>query len=222
MALAPFRDFVGDWRGVGQPQRGSTRRRWIEQGQWEWRFDGGRATLTFQSPEGKVIREAKLQPTEETGIFELAVSARRTAATGDAVDGDVPKPTLYRGKLDDGRLIVTAEDPPVEFPARITIGLVAEGDRLVMLLERRSPAGQRYTRLAEVGYTREGSKFGKGSTQPECVVTGGHASMAVEYNGKTYYVCCGGCRDLFNDDPEKVLAEYRERKAAEKEEAANN
>jgi YHS domain-containing protein len=46
--------------------------------------------------------------------------------------------------------------------------------------------------------------------------------MEVEHDGKTYYVCCSGCRDLFNDDPEGVLAEYRERKAAEKQEAAKN
>ena len=25
--------------------------------------------------------------------------------------------------------------------------------------------------------------------------------------GKTYWVCCSGCRDLFNDDPESVLTE---------------
>ncbi|MGH7134575.1 MAG: YHS domain-containing protein [Pirellulales bacterium] len=44
-------------------------------------------------------------------------------------------------------------------------------------------------------------------------------TIAVEYQGKKYYVCCTGCRDLFNDDPEGVLAEFCERKAAEREKA---
>jgi YHS domain-containing protein len=35
------------------------------------------------------------------------------------------------------------------------------------------------------------------------------------HEGKTYYVCCTGCRDYFNEDPAAVLEEYRERKADE-------
>jgi YHS domain-containing protein len=41
-------------------------------------------------------------------------------------------------------------------------------------------------------------------------------TIEVEYEGKTYFVCCGGCKDLFEEDPAGVLADYRERKAAEK------
>jgi YHS domain-containing protein len=43
--------------------------------------------------------------------------------------------------------------------------------------------------------------------------------MAVTHKGQTYYVCCTGCRDMFNENPEKVIAEYNARKAAEKEKA---
>jgi len=212
-SLAPFRDLVGEWRGVGQPQRGSTRGAWVERGQWQWEFDEGNSALVFQSPEGKIIRGAELRPGKEAGVFELNVEPPPPDPKPEA---PIAK-TTYAGKADaDGRLVVTATNPPVELPARITIGLVASGDRLLMLLERKAPAGERYTRLAEVGYTREGSQFGKGNTQPECVVTGGHGSITVEYEGKTYYVCCSGCRDLFNEDPAGTLAEYRQRKADEK------
>ncbi|MBL9125979.1 MAG: hypothetical protein JNG90_20215 [Planctomycetaceae bacterium] len=215
-SLAPFRDLVGAWRGVGQPQRGSTRGAWVEKGQWEWKFADGHATLVFRSPEGKVIRDAELRPATAAGVFDLIVQPPPPTPKSET-----PQPrTTYTGKADaDGRLVVTASDPPADLPARITLGLVANGDRLIMLLERKAPAGERFSRLAEVGFTREGSQFGKGTTQPECVVTGGHASIAVEHEGKTYYVCCGGCRDLFNEDPAQVLADYRERKAAEKQDA---
>ena len=83
-------------------------------------------------------------------------------------------------------------------------------------LERKSPNSDLFVRLAEVGYTRQGSGFGKGSTQRECVVTGGLGTIAVTHNGQTYYVCCTSCRDYFNESPEKVLAEYAARKEAEK------
>ena len=50
---------------------------------------------------------------------------------------------------------------------------------------------------------------------PVNFVAGQYATLAVEHNGKKYWVCCTGCRDLFRDDPEGVLEEYRQRKAAE-------
>jgi YHS domain-containing protein len=44
------------------------------------------------------------------------------------------------------------------------------------------------------------------------VITGGLGTIAVSYNGKTYYVCCTGCRDEFNQNPAKAIKEYEERK----------
>ncbi|MCP4510175.1 MAG: YHS domain-containing protein, partial [Fuerstiella sp.] len=40
------------------------------------------------------------------------------------------------------------------------------------------------------------------------VVTGGLGTIAVSYKGKKYYVCCQGCVQAFNDDPETIIAEY--------------
>jgi hypothetical protein len=94
---------------------------------------------------------------------------------------------------------------------------VAGGDRLLMLLERKGNADQ-YVRLAEVGYTRQGSGFGQGKTGPECVVTGGAGTIEVMHKGMKYYVCCTGCLEYFNDHPDEVIAEYQARKEAEKKE----
>ena len=52
-----------------------------------------------------------------------------------------------------------------------------------------------------------------GQKGPECIVTGGLGTMQVSFGGNTYYVCCTGCRDAFNDDPAKIIAEYKARKA---------
>ena len=38
--------------------------------------------------------------------------------------------------------------------------------------------------------------------------------VQVSYKGKTYFVCCTGCRDLFKDHPERILAEAAEREKA--------
>lgn len=33
------------------------------------------------------------------------------------------------------------------------------------------------------------------------------AADSAEYNGKTYYFCCGGCKPKFLEDPEKYISE---------------
>ena len=43
----------------------------------------------------------------------------------------------------------------------------------------------------------------------ECVVTGGLGTIAVRHKGETYWVCCTGCREAFEADPEAILAELK-------------
>ena len=74
-----------------------------------------------------------------------------------------------------------------------------------------------YSRLGEWGGTRIGSGFGQGGGGPECVVTGGYGSMKVVHDGQSYYVCCSGCREVFLENPKQVLADYRDKKALEKQ-----
>ena len=68
--------------------------------------------------------------------------------------------------------------------------------------------------LGEVGYTRERAAFAAAESYPLCVATEGRGTIQVSYKGKTYWVCCSGCRDLFNDDPESVHAEAAAREKA--------
>ena len=59
-----------------------------------------------------------------------------------------------------------------------------------------------------------GSVYRAGESYPLCVVTEDRGTIHVSYKGQTYWVCCSGCRDLFNDDPESVLAEAAAREKA--------
>ncbi|HEV3005299.1 MAG TPA: hypothetical protein VGX78_12605 [Pirellulales bacterium] len=215
-ALAPLQAFVGGWKGVGQLRRGSTQGAWTEQADWAWNFADSRASLVFDASKGKHYISGRLLPGDKSGEFELIA----TRPDGEARD-------RFAGRLgDDGQLVLTAavDDhsavvSETDRVARISIRTVADGDRLLVLYERRVAAADRFARIAEVGYTREGISFAKGSGQPECVVTGGLGTIEVKFQGKTYYVCCTGCRDMFDEDPEGVLADYRERKKQEQEKA---
>jgi hypothetical protein len=215
-ALARLQVYIGGWRGVGQVRRGSNQGAWTEKADWAWKFDGDHAALVFDSPQGKYYRSGRLHGGEKPGSFEL-IAKRPDGKTEDRFVGGIDgkeQLVLVAAREKSSEAAKDAEAPP----DRISLRTVADGDRLLILYERQIAGGDRFTRLAEVGYTRQGSSFAKGSSQPECVVTGGLGTIEVAYKGKTYLVCCTGCRDLFNDDPEGVLADYRERKAQEKAE----
>jgi hypothetical protein len=205
-ALAGVQSYVGQWRGVGQPKRGSNQGAWTEQATWAWHFEDGRAELAAELEHNKYFSKLRLQAGEEPGEFILL------ATPIDKASAD--KTQRFTGTISHGAIVLTADEPQENAPARLTFRLVAGGDRMLVLYEKGS--GESFTRLAEIGSTRKGSAFARaGANGPECVVTGGLGTIVVEHEGKKYHVCCGGCRDYFLENPVGVLAEYRERKAAE-------
>jgi hypothetical protein len=201
--LEKVQQLVGQWRGVGQPRRGSVADSWVEQADWAWTFEPSLA-LVSKHADGKYFSALKLVPAEKAGHYDVIAAP---AAGGNEA--------RYTGTLDDaGKLLAIADEPRAGLPDRISFRFVADGDRLLVLLERKT-TGDQFARLAEIGYTRQGSGFGQGKTGPECVVTGGLGTIAVMHKGEKYSVCCTGCLEYFNDNPNEVIAEYQARKAEE-------
>ncbi len=200
--LAKLQALVGSWRGVAQPIRGSAKDSWIENADWAWDFSQAIPALVGTLPQGKYFRRLRLTA-GENGEFTLVGAAASNAAEA-----------TYIGRLDDQKQLVLTGQPPDGFPRRLTFRFVASGDRLLLLLEKSGATADAFLRLAEIGYTRSGSGFGNATTQRECIVTGGLGTIEVSHNGKTYYVCCTGCRDYFNANPDQVLADYAAKKKA--------
>jgi len=208
-ALTKVQWVVGDWRGTGQIRRNSGQGSWLEECGWSWKFGDEQMALAFKIDDAKYFRDGLLQWNGTSKEYELLA---REAKEGKSVK--------YTGQLHEGKLILETSDVPAKLPARLSFRQVAGGDRLIVLYERRLGTN-RFLRMSEVGYTRSGSNFGKGTNFIECVVTGGVGTIPVVHEGKTYYVCCTGCKEYFDSDPAGVLAEYRERKAEEKRESQN-
>jgi hypothetical protein len=204
--LSKLQPLVGQWRGVGQPQRSSVKDSWVEEADWAWNFDKDAPSLVAKLPKGKYFSELRLTAAPNAGRYQLRAIA--------AADGQTVR---YSGNLDEqNQLVLTVDQAREGCPIRLSFRFAAGGDRLLLLMEKPGTADGQFARLAEVGYTRQGSGFGKNVAQRECVVTGGLGTIEVTHNGKTYYVCCTGCRDYFNENAEKVLAEHAARVSAKK------
>src|SRR5208337_2604614 len=80
--------------------------------------------------------------------------------------------------------------------------------RYTLVLDRKEPGAALFQPFVEIGLTKEGESFAAGSStveQPRCIVTGGAATLTVSYQGQSFPICCTGCRDEFNENPEKYL-----------------
>jgi YHS domain-containing protein len=197
--LKPFAGLVGDWRGAGQPERGRAKGAWTETASWAWKLTNDSAALEAKITKGKYLKSFVLRPGKDAHAFTL-----------EALLADGSKRTFSGTKADKKPLVLNAESSEGDGVKRITLTPLHD-TRLLMLLEG-GPGEGTLARLGEVGYTRQGVSFAAGESGPVCIVTEGRGTMTVSYKGKTYYVCCTGCRDLFNDDPEAVLAEAAQRK----------
>ena len=203
-ALAPILQYVGGWRGAGLPKEGPVKEGWSEDSDWQFDLKNGHAALVFASDKGKFYKSGRIIPGDKKGTFKF---------TGVSPDG---KTDEMVGEIDKAGDLAFDNTAPAEGrPARLLYSVVAKGNRLLIDLQKKSPGG-RFSTFCEVSYTRKGSGFGTQANAHECVITGGVGKIEVSYKGQSYWVCCGGCKDAFNENPEKEIAAYKKRKEDEK------
>jgi YHS domain-containing protein len=206
--FARFEGMIGGWKGMASPTVNRLKG-WQESHSWAWKFVRGNPVgMTLAIEGGKVFTKADLNFDAKTRRYSLA-------ATDPA-----GKPIVYSGSLSaDGKgLVLDRTEPTPEGKERVTIRPNASGVRYTMVVEHQAPGAPQYKKAIEVGLTKEGESFAAGggaSDLPKCIITGGSATLSVMYNGKTYPLCCTGCRDEFNDNPEKYVARLAARAAAE-------
>ena len=124
--------------------------------------------------------------------------------------------SIYRGTLKDHELRLERIDDKTKESQRLVFALLHQ-NRINYRYEVK-PADKTFvTKIYRVGATKEGEPLVEvGFNEKECVVSGGRGSSTVTHLGKTYYVCCSGCRDAFNDDPAKFVKEFEKKRAKQK------
>jgi hypothetical protein len=203
-ALQAFNDLIGSWRATGTPQQGPREERlknfWTETISWEWQFKGKDVFLKAAIDKGKHFSGGELRylPDQDRYRLTLRTPAKETVE--------------FEGEWKDKRLTLERTDAGKQETQRLVVSLL-HSNRYLYRYEVK-PANQTiFTALYQVGATKEGVPFAGPDGKRECIVSGGLGTMPVMYKGKTYYVCCSGCRDAFNEEPEKYIKEYEARKA---------
>jgi YHS domain-containing protein len=192
--LQELGEFVGQWNLTADSKTTGKLISWKETITFSWKFKGDDAWLNFEVKDAKHLAGGELRFNPDKKNYTLKTT-----------DKD-KKETTYTGEFKKGKLTLESKDAKTSDVTRLTFATLSEGVRLSLVVETAKGGGPAENLYKAAG-NKEGESFagGKGSKKPECIVTGGTASIAVSYMGKTYYVCCSGCRDEFNENPKKYI-----------------
>jgi YHS domain-containing protein len=211
-ALKPFNALVGSWKALGVPEGTREQKQkgvWNETIQWEWQFKGDDCWLTVDFGKGKYFVDGQLRYLPAKDQYQLTLTT---------IDKETQ---VFAGALKQHILALERQDEKKKETQRVVISLLHD-NRYLYHYEVKATEKPSFSKQYQVGATKQGVPFavGAGESGPECVVSGGAPTTKVTYKGQTYYVCCGGCRDAFKEEPEKYIKEYEARKAQEAKERA--
>ena len=197
--LQALQEFIGGWKGTANDKNAGF---WTEKSNWSWRFKGKDRWMTFDLENSKLYKGGEVRFLADKGKYQITIIDKKD------------KKSVYLGEMKKSALVVERINPDTSDTEQIKINLAGGGDRLIYAMSVKPDGRTLFNKKLEVGYTREGVTFGleAGGKRPECCVTGGLGTSTVTFMGATYYVCCSGCRDAFNENPAKVVAEYLKKK----------
>jgi YHS domain-containing protein len=194
--FVPFEHMIGGWKGTATPAS-NPRKGWQEAHGWAWKFEKGKPvglTITFEG--GKSLTKAAISYDSTTKKYKL----NGTDPAGKSI-------AFVGGFSADGKtLTFDRVDATPEGKERLVIRPNSNKIRYTFNVDRQEPGAPQYKSVVTIGLTKDGESFaagGSGADLPKCIMTGGAAGMTVSYQGKSYPICCTGCRDEFNDNPAK-------------------
>jgi len=206
-ALKELQEFIGGWKGNGGPDKPRPSPRdpvWSENVSWSWRFKGDDAWLSMAIKDGKLYKSGELRYLPGKKVYQLTLTSKED------------KKLVFEGKIEREVLKLQRVDADTKATELITMNTAAEGDRFIYHVAHKNKGTTIWRKDYLVACTREGVSLGKVDKKNECVVSGGLGTRPVSYKGETYYVCCSGCAEAFQENPEKYVNEYKAKKAGKK------
>lgn len=195
-ALQEVQDFMGAWTLEGTQKVGAKTEAWKEKVEFSWNIKKRQTAinLTFGEGKGKYFTKGELTYALDKKKYVLTLE-----------DKDKKEQVFTGDLLKSGGLKLERKDEKTGDNIRITANTLADGVRLSFKVEKQEGGKGLFSNAYTMLGNKDGESLAGGSKKPECIVTGGAASIAVSYQGKQYFVCCSGCRDAFNENPEKFV-----------------
>ena len=213
--LQPLQVLLGQWRGTTRREFDNFKA--VDSHEWVWdlRTDANQPALTLNSDKSPYLRKGRLTWDTQNQKFLL------TGIDGEGQErkfvGDFTEPPheitgsddklhrVYRLELnEDGGS--GGEEWQVAFVQQ-------ENNRYLLEVARRRGKAA-FARYDTVSTQREGTSFALSDTdyaEKTCIISEGLGTTELTYKGRSYWVCCSGCKAAFEEDPEKWIARAAQR-----------
>lgn len=221
-ALQPMQVLLGQWRGTTRREYENFKA--VDSHEWVWdlRTQPDSPALVVASDKSPYLRSARVSwsPVEQQFVMT-------------AKDADGTERTFHGTFTDPPHEIVGSDDKlhrvyRLEFnqdeatqPAGGELWQLAfvqqENNRYLLEVGRRRGTAP-FSRFDTVSTQREGTSFAisdSGYAEKTCIISEGLGTMEVTWKGRSYWVCCTGCKAAFEDDPETWIARAAEKAKAE-------
>lgn len=209
---------VGEWTSILKNASVNEANNWL----WDVKSDPAKPAIVLQIPNGQFFTQARITYAPRKSQFLMTTTdaektQRHFVGTFEEPPKDVPS--------DDGKsvertfkLAFTEQDS--DDSSEKFRYVIAQQNNNRYLMEVYRARGSAALRLRDVaGTQRNGVSFAKADDDygdRTCVISGGLGTSTVTYNGKSYYVCCSGCKAAFEDDPETWIAKFEAKKNEKK------
>lgn len=208
--LQPLQVLLGQWRGTTRREFESFKA--VDSHEWVWdlRTNPSQPALTLNSDKSPYLRTARLTWDTEQRKFLL------TAVDGEGKErrfsGDFTEPPHEITGSDDKlhrvyRLELNEDSTDAQEAWQVAFVQQENNRYLLEVARRRGKAA--YTRWDTVSTQREGTSFALSDTdyaEKTCIISEGLGTTELVFKGRSYWVCCSGCKAAFEEDPEKWIA----------------
>lgn len=211
-ALKPFQVLLGQWNG--NSKRGSS-----DHPEWayDWVSNPKQPGLRMRSEKGTFIRDGRLTYLPESEQFEFKLTDDKgtektlrgtfTEPVRDVAGDEKKLQRTYKLQLTEPEPDGSGEQWRITFNQQ-------ENNRYILEVDRKRGSGG-FSRVDTVHTQREGTSFAVSDTDygdKTCIISQGLGTISVSFKGKSYYVCCSGCKAAFEEDPEKWISKWEDKK----------
>ncbi len=215
-AMDGIQVILGSWKGTTQKEVGNFKALDAPVWVWDFRTERGQPALTMKSEKNLYVTDARLTYFPERQIYQMI--AHDKVGKARTLEGQFTSP-VEEFEGDDRRMqkrfkLQLTEVGDAKDALKLTLN---QHDNNRYLLEVEQKKGGRFTRVDTVGTQREDTSFALSDTDYKdktCVISGGLGTTQVSYNGKSYWVCCSGCKAAFDEEPARWVAEFEAKQKA--------
>lgn len=217
-ALKPLQIMLGQWGGTTFKKIGGFSS--VETLGWVWDLQSNPAqpALVMTADKSRYYENARLTYLTDKQKYQLTLTNK------------AGQKRIYEGTFSVPLKKVPGDDNPniMHSTYKLSLSLVEpanEKKRAQIILNQQNNdrymfelydlRGESFARFDTINTRRQGTSFAKSDSDygsKTCVISGGLGTSQVTYEGRSFWVCCSGCRKAFDANPEKWIAKHEANK----------